>query len=110
MADVAFFLRATATYMDGAAAVTTPDVGDDDERMASSTTKHAVLAVMDLHRAPAFNPDTITREIAEGSPTETYVGVPLPGAVDPDDTDDRTTYELGGDDIDYFQLLPPLGS
>ena len=105
MADVAFFLRATAIYMDGAAAVT-----DDDVRMASATTKHAVLAVVDLHRAPVFNPDTITLEIGEGSPTETYVGAPLPTATDPDDTDEATTYELGGDedgDIRYFELLPP---
>ena len=63
---------------------------------------------MDHHRPPAFDPDTITLEIAEGSPTETYVGAPLPTATDPDGTDDETTYELADDDdIAYFELLPP---
>ena len=101
LADVAQFLRATATYTDGAVGVVAGD------RTMSATTKHAVLAVMDLHRAPVFNPYTITLEIAEGSPTETYIGAPLPTATDPDGTDDETTYELGGDHIDYFELLPP---
>ena len=106
MADVAEFLRATATYTDGAADVTTPDAPGDDDRTTSATTKHAVLAVIDLHRAPVFDPDTITLEIAEGSPTETYVGAPLPTATDPDGTDDDTTYELADDgDIAYFELL-----
>ena len=102
MADVARFLRATAMYTDGADSVTS------GSRTTSATTKHAVLAVMDLHRAPVFNPDTITLEIAEGSPTETYVGAPLPTATDPDGTDEDTTYELSGDgdgDIRYFELL-----
>ena len=102
MADVAQFLRATAMYTDGADSVT------GGPRTTSATTKHAVLAVMapppEAPEAPVFNPDTITLEIAEGSPTETYVGAPLPTASDLD-TDDETTYELGGDDIDYFELL-----
>ena len=101
MADVAQFLRATATYTDGAVGVV---VGD---RTMSATTKHAVRAVIDPPRPPAFDPDTITREVAEGSPTGTYVGAPLPKATDPDGTDDETTYELADDDdIAYFELLP----
>ena len=88
--DTAYFLRATASYMDNAA-----DVTDTDNRMKSQTTKHAVLEFPDLHRDPVFSPAAITIELAENSPTTTYVGAPLPRATDPDSDLEILTYTLG---------------
>ena len=102
--DTAYFLRATASYMDHAADVT---VGDG--RMKSQTTKHAVLEFPDLHQDPVFSPAAITIELAENSPTTTYVGAPLPTATDPDSDLEVLTYTLGEDnDEKYFELLTEI--
>ena len=100
--DTAYFLRATASYMDHAADVTAVD----DGRMKSQTTKHAVLEFPDLHQDPVFSPAAITIELAENSPTTSYVGAPLPKATDPDSDLEVLTYTLGEDnDEKYFELL-----
>ena len=77
------------------------------------TAAHAVLEVEDLKRAPAFPeyPEggigadgTITVEVAENSPSTTYVGEALVAAVDPD-KGTTLTYTLVGDDADHFELV-----
>ena len=81
-ADTSFFLRVTATYTDLLSAADVA-AGDSGERMANATTMHAVLEVLDLKRAPAFPQDAIEVEVAENSPSTTYVGEAIVAAVDP---------------------------
>ena len=104
-ADKSYFLRVTAMYTDGAEEIT---VGP---RTAVETAAHAVLEVLDLKRPPAFPeyPDggiaadgTVTVEVAENSPSTTYVGEAIVGAVDPDGT--TLIYTLEGDDAEFFEL------
>ena len=109
--DRSNFLNVTATYMDALSA--DDDVTGDAEgrdRMAESLTDHAVLEVLDLKRAPAFPEeyaDGVAREIAENSPSTTYVGDAIVAAVDPDEGT-AVTYTLedvmGGDDAKFFEL------
>ena len=109
--DTSYFLKVTATYMDelSAAEVAAGEVGDG-VRMAEATTMHAVLEVLDLKRPPAFpaeHADGVEREIAENSPSTTYVGEVIVAAEDPD-KGTTLTYMLGdvdkGDDAKFFAL------
>ena len=83
----------TATYMDAKNDATT----DTTPRMAVATAAHAVLKVEDQKQAPAFpeqHADGVEREIAENSPSTTYVGEAIVGAVDPD-KGTTLTYDAG---------------
>ena len=96
--DIGSFLRATVTYMDA--------VSGTNEITEMATTIHSVLAVEDKGRAPAFpeeHADGVEREIAENSPSTTYVGDPIVAAVDPDGMD--VMYTLEGDDAAHFELV-----
>ena len=99
--DTSYFLHVMATYMDAKNDATT----DTTPRMAVATAAHAVLKVEDQKQAPAFpeqHADGVEREIAENSPSTTYVGEAIVGAVDPDGT--ILTYSLDGDDAAPFEL------
>ena len=96
-ADKSFFLKVTATYMDGK-----NDADDATARTAEVTAEHAVLEVLDEKQAPAFLQDPIEVEVAENSPSTTYVGEAIGEAVDPDGT--MLTYSLEGDDAASFTL------
>ena len=98
-ADKSFFLRVTATYMDEKNDETT----DRGTREAVVTATYAVLEVLDLKRPPAFPQDATEVEVAENSPSSTYVGEAIVAAVDPDDT--TPTYTLEGDDAKFFALV-----
>ena len=99
--DTSYFLHVMATYMDAK----NEDPGDTDDRTAEVTAAHAVLVVEDLKRAPAFPQDAIEVEVAENSPSTTYVGEAIVPAVDPD-RGTTLIYTLGGDNADLFELVP----
>ena len=98
--DTSYFLHVAATYMDAKYDATS----DTNARMADVTAAHAVLEVLDLKRAPAFPQDATEVEVAENSPSTTYVGEAIVAAVDPDG---GTTliYTLVGDDAALFALV-----
>ena len=108
-ADTSYFLHVMATYMDAK----NEDPGDTADRTAEVTAAHAVLEVADLKRAPAFPDDATEVEVAENSPSTTYVGEAIVEAVDPD-RGTTLIYTLGdvdeGDDAKFFALhaLPVL--
>ena len=56
----------------------------------------------DQKQAPVFPQDAIEVEVAENSPSTTYVGEAIGGAVDPDGT--TLTYTLVGKDAARFKL------
>ena len=108
--DTSDFLRVTATYMD--AKNDPPD--DPTDRTAMATTEFSVLEVADQKRPPAFPAeyaDGVEREVAENAPSTTFVGDPVPLAMDPDDpTGARLKYSLedgdnGSEDTEFFELL-----
>ena len=79
---------------------------------------HAVLEVADQKRAPAFPAeyaDGVEREVAENAPSTTFVGDPLPLAIDPDDPTGASlkyTLEDGdndSEDTEFFELLSTGG-
>ena len=95
--DTSYFLTVTAMYTDGAEEITA------GPRTAVVTAPHAVLEVEDLMRPPAFPQDAIEVQVAENSPSTTYVGKVLAPAEDPD----RGTiliYTLVGEDEERFAL------
>ena len=96
-ADTSFFLRVTATYMDAK-----NDADDTTARTAEVTAAHSVLEMEDKGRAPAFPQDAIEVEVAENSPSTTYVGEAIDAAVDPEGA--TLTYTLVGDDAKFFDL------
>ena len=98
--DTSYFLHVAATYMDAKNDATS----DTMARIADVTAAHAVLEVLDLKRAPAFPQDATELEVAENSPSTTYVGEAIVAAVDPDG---GTTliYTLEGDDAALFALV-----
>ena len=98
-ADTSYYLHVAATYMDAKNEVP----GDTNARTAEVTAPHAVLEVEDLKRAPAFPQDAIEVEVAENSPSTTYVGEAIVAAVDPD-RGTILTYTLDGDDAALFAL------
>ena len=101
-ADTGYFLSVTATYMDAK----NDDAVDTTAREAVVTAEHAVLEVEDQKQAPAFpeqHADGVEREIAENSPSTTYVGEAIDGADDPD-KGTTLTYTLVGDDAAPFTL------
>ena len=106
-ADTSFFLRVTATYMDAKNDATT-DPPDTEARTAVATATYAVLEMEDQKQAPVFPvfpQDAIEVEVAENSPSTTYVGEAIVGAVDPDGT--TLTYSLVGDDAASFVVDSP---
>ena len=102
-ADTSYFLHVMATYMDAK----NEEPGDTDDRTAEVTAAHAVLEVADLKRAPAFPDDATEVEVAENSPSTTYVGEAIVEAVDPD-RGTTLIYTLEdideGDDAKFFAL------
>ncbi len=98
--DRSYFLKVTATYMDAK----NNDSDDATARTVEVTAMHAVLEVEDLKREPAFpQEDAIEVEVAENSPSTTYVGEAIDEAVDPD-KGTTLTYSLEGDDAASFAL------
>ena len=98
-ADTSFFLKVTATYMDAK-----NDADDATARTVEVTAEHAVLEVLDEKQAPVFPQADIEVEVAENSPSTTYVGEAIDGAVDPD-KGTTLTYSLEeGDDAESFTL------
>ena len=95
--DETLFLEVTAKYKDGEQAIGT------DAQTEAGPTKYAVLKAVDEKRPPAFDADGVDREIAENSPSTTYVGDPIVAAVDPD-KGTTLVYTLAGDDADHFEL------
>ena len=99
--DTSFFLRVVATYMDA----------DATGQSAEATAAHAVLEVEDLKREPKFSEETARRMVAENAPSTTFVGEPLPLAMDLDDPQgERLTYTLEDSDNDsedtaFFELF-----
>ena len=98
-ADTSYFLHVMVTYMDAK----NEDPDDTDDRTAEVTAAHAVLEVADLKRAPAFPDDDTEVEVAENSPSTTYVGEAIVPAVDPD-RGTTLIYTLEGDDAKFFAL------
>ena len=94
--DKSYFLHVAATYMDA--------TSDTTARIADVTAAHAVLEVLDLKRAPAFPQDATELEVAENSPSSTYVGEAIGAAVDPDGGP-TLIYTLEGDDAALFALV-----
>ena len=95
--DTSYFLRVTAMYTDGAEEITA------GSRTAVVTAAHAVLEVLDLEQPPAFPQAATEVEVAENSPSTTYVGAAIVAAVDPDGT--TPTYTLEGEDEKFFALV-----
>ena len=94
--DVGFYLRVTATYRDAWS-------GDDNAvntKPVVETTANAVLGGTPLTGSPpAFmvngaDVESVSVEVAENSPAGTYVGDPLPKAIDPDNKDAKPVYSL----------------
>ena len=102
-ADTGYFLSVTATYADLLSAVDAQTGNRTADRMETETTMHAVLEVEDLMRPPRFLQDPIEVEVAENSPSTTYVGEAIGEAVDPD-KGTTLTYSLEGDDKTSFAL------
>ena len=106
--DTGSFLHVTATYADLLSAVDDVQTGNrTPDRMETEATMHAVLEVLDLKRAPAFpeeHADGVEREIAENSPSTTYVGEVIVAAVDPD-KGTTLTYTLEGEEAKFFKLV-----
>ena len=98
--DTSYFLHVAATYMDAKNDATS----DTTARIADVTAAHAVLEVLDLKRAPAFPQDATELEVAENSPSTTYVGEAIVAAVDPDGGT-ALIYTLEGDDAALFALV-----
>ena len=71
--------------------------------MAEVTAMHAVLEVKDEKRPPVFPVETAMRMVAENAPSTTFVGDPLPLAMDPDKS--GLTYTLEGKDTAFFELF-----
>ena len=97
--DTSYFLHVAATYIDAK-----NDATDDTARTAEVTAAHAVLEAEDLKRAPEFPQDATEVEVAENSPSTTYVGEAIVRAVDPD-RGTTLIYTLGGDNADLFELV-----
>ena len=92
-------------YTDGAEDITA------GPRTAVVTAMHAVLEVVDLKRPPVFPEETAVRMVAENAPSTTFVGDPVPLAMDPDDPQGvGLTYTLEDSDNDsedtaFFELF-----
>ena len=105
-ADTSYFLHVMATYMDAK-----NDAVDNGNRDAEVTAAYAVLEVKDEQRPPEFPGETATRMVAENAPSTTFVGEPLPLAMDLDDPQgERLTYTLEDSDNDsedtaFFELF-----
>ena len=60
-------------------------------------------ATTDANAAPAFDPNTATRSVAENAAAETDVGAAIPAATDAD-SDDTLTYAMSGTDAGSFEF------
>ena len=103
--DTSFFLHVAATYMDAKNDATV----DNTARTSVVTAAHAVLEVLDEKQPPEFPQDAIEVQVAENSPSTTYVGKAIVKAVDLD-VGTILTYTLEGEDAALFALraLPVL--
>ena len=106
--DTGDFLRVTAMYHDSLSAANAQDV---DKYSVSGTTDLSVLEGVALGGPPVFSVDGVGVEVAENSPTGTYIGAPLIEATDIEATDPDGTppdYSIedveDGDDAKYFAL------
>ena len=104
--DTGDYLRATVTYTDA--------ISGETQRTAMATTDFSVLEVVDQKRPPEFSEGTAMRMVAENAPSTTFVGNPLPLAMDPDDPGGSSlTYTLedvedgdnGSEDTAFFELF-----
>ena len=86
-ADDGYYLKAKAMY----------DDAEGSGKMAMVTTNMAVTT----NRAPSFATAATSRDIAENSAVETFIGVPV-AANDPDN--DALTYTLSGPDSAAFSI------
>ena len=94
--DTSDYLRVTATYMDEL----------EGAQTAVATTAFAVLELEDEKRPPVFPEETAMRMVAENAPSTTFVGDPVPLAMDPDDPQGvGLTYTLEGEDTAFFELF-----
>ena len=89
-----------------------PDAdADTTARTAVATAAHAVLEKEDQKRPPVFSEETAMRMVAENAPSTTFVGNPVPPAMDPDDPEGAgLTYTLedsdnDSEDTDFFELF-----
>ena len=86
-------------------------ITDTTARTAVVTAMHAVLEVVDQKRPPVFPEETEMRMVAENAPSTTFVGNPVPLAMDLDDPQGvGLTYTLadgdnGSTDTDFFELF-----
>ena len=120
--DVDSYLRATASYTDGAVSIEDdPDTEDVDESliMASMTSDNPVLGVDYANAAPVFpdqDPDedvvntNQTRIIAENSAPGTAVGAPVAATdIGADDSQEVLTYTMTGTGASLFTINRQTG-
>ena len=94
-------------------------VTHEDSGLGAGTTRHyrvlatsaagdsawssSASATTDANAAPAFDPNTATRSVAENATAETDVGAVIPAATDAD-SDDTLTYAMSGTDAGSFEF------
>ena len=92
--DAGYYLRATATYMDG-------------EGMGKTASEKTMMVMMTtMNAAPMFESETDTREVAENTAADTGIGSPVT-AMDADN--DTLTYSLSGTDMASFDIGSATG-
>ena len=96
-ADMAKYLRATATYTDP----------QGSGKNANEVSTHAVRAAKATNDAPVFSAATAVRSVAENAVTGANIGTAV--AATDDDSDDILTYSLGGDDASSFDIVASSG-
>ena len=96
-----------------------PTVTHEDSGLGAGTTRHyrvlatsaagdsawssSASATTDANAAPAFDPNTATRSVAENAAAGTDVGAAIPAATDAD-SDDTLTYAMSGTDAGSFEF------
>ena len=103
--DTGSFLHVTATYADVLSELDA-DGNPTANRTATEKTAHSVLEAEDQGRPPTFPQEAAGVEVAENSPSGTYVGEAIVAAEDPDGMD--VTYTLAevedNEDAKFFAL------
>ena len=95
-ADANYYLRATASYDDGAGA----------GKSASAVSANPVRALAPGNNDPSFTPAPDTRTVDENEPADTIVGAPF---VATDADTDRLSYFLSGTDAAAFEINSSSG-
>ena len=93
-ADVDKHLRVTATYTDPQGSGKTAEAVSNGEVLAAPNS------------VPQFSDGTVTRTVAENTPSGRDIGAPITAT---DTTGDTLTYSLGGDDGDSFNIIGTSG-